>query len=107
MRPVNRNVSNVSKQKIFKYVGLNIEQKQGYIYLDQQMYTGKLREVDISRDRRISKESPLSTEETQQLRGLNWTSSQTRPGMSFGACEVSVSIKHPNVEVRRSCFAIP
>ena len=86
-----------------KYVGLNIEQKQGYIYLDQLMYTGKLREVDISRDRRISKESPLSTEETWQLRGLvgqlNWASSQTRPDMSFGACEVSVSIKHRNVEV--------
>ena len=105
MWPVNRNVSNVSKQKIFKYVGLNIEQKQGYIYF------GKLREVDISRDRRISKESPLSTEETWQLRGLvgqlNWASSQTRQDMSFGACEVSVSIKYWNVEVRRSCFAIP
>ena len=62
------------------------------------MYTGKLREADISRDRRISKESPLSTEETWQLRGLvgqlNWASSQTRQDMSFGACEVSVSIKY-------------
>ena len=49
------------KLKSFKYVDLNIEQKQGCIYLDQQMYTDKLKEVNISRERRMSKESPLTT----------------------------------------------
>ena len=85
----------------FKYVGLNIEQRQGCIYLDQLMYTDELKEADVSRERRMSKESPLTTEEARQLRGLagqlNWTSSQTRPDMSFGACEVSVSIKDSTV----------
>ena len=66
------------------------------------MYTDKLKEVNISRERRMSKESPLTTEKAQQqLRGLagqlNWTSSQTRPDMSFGACEVSVSMKDSTV----------
>ena len=49
----------------------------------------------------MSKESPLTTEEAWQLRGLagqlNCTSSQTRPDMIFGACEVSVSIKDSTV----------
>ena len=80
--------------KVFKYVGLNIEQRQGCIYLDQQMYTDKIKEVNIGGERRMSKESPLTIEEVQQLRRLsgqlNWTSSQTRPDMPFGACEVSV-----------------
>ena len=65
------------------------------------MYTDELKEADVSRERRMSKESPLTTEEARQLRGLagqlNWTSSQTRPDMSFGACEVSVSIKDSTV----------
>ena len=85
----------------FKYVGLNIEQRQRCIYLDQLPYTDKLKEVDISRERRMSKESPLTTEEARQLRGLagqlNWTSRQTRPDMSFGVCEISVSIKDSTV----------
>ena len=89
------------------------------------MYTDKLKEVNITRERRMSKESPLTTEEAwQQLKGLagqsNWTSSQTRPDMSFGAYEVSVSIKdstvndlmvankeYPKVEVRKCYFAVP
>ena len=49
----------------FKYVGLNIEQRQGCIYLYQLIYTDELKEVDASRDRRMSKESPLTTEEAQ------------------------------------------
>ena len=36
------------------------------------MYTDELKEVDISRARRVSKESPLTKEEAQQLRGLAW-----------------------------------
>ena len=85
----------------FKFVGLNIEQRQECIYLDQLMYTDELKETDASRERRMSKESPLTTEEPQQLRGLagklNWTSSETRPDMSFGSCPVSVSIKDSTV----------
>ena len=58
------------KLKSIKYISLNIEQRQGCIYLDQQMYTDKLKEVDITKERRMSKESPLTTEEARHLRGL-------------------------------------
>ena len=75
-------VTSQEELRNFKYVGLNIEQRQGCIYLDQLMYTDRLKEA-------------------RQLRGLagqlNWTSSQTRPDKSFGACEVSVSIKDSTV----------
>ena len=75
----------------FKYLGLHIEQKQDSIYLDQQMYIDELKEVQICKEKKMFKESPLNTEEDQQLRGLagqlNRTSNQTRPDMSFGACK--------------------
>ena len=49
----------------------------------------------------ISIDSPIATDEAQQLRGLvgqlNWTFSQARPDMSFGACEVSPSIKDAQI----------
>ena len=76
----------------FKYLGLHIEQKQDCIHLDQHMYIDELKEVQICKERKMSKESSLHTEEARQLRGLarqlNWTSSRTRPDMSFGACDV-------------------
>ena len=72
--------------KSFKHVCLNIEQRQGCIHLDQQMYTNKLKEGDITTERRMSKESPIITD-AWQLRGLvrqlNWTSSQTNQGCAL------------------------
>ena len=55
------------------------------------MYIDELKEVQICKERKMSKESSLNTD-ARQLRGLagqlNWISSQTRPDMSFGTCEV-------------------
>ena len=49
----------------------------------------------------MSKDSLLTTDEAGQLRGLagqlNWTSSQTHPDISFGASEVSTSIKDAQI----------
>lgn len=43
----------------------------------------------------MSNEAPLNTEVARQVRGqagqLIWKSTQTRPDLSFGACEVTVS----------------
>ena len=39
------NKSFVTSQEELKYVGLNIEQGQRCIYLDQQMHTGKLKKL--------------------------------------------------------------
>ena len=49
----------------------------------------------------MSTEAQLTTDEAWQIRGLavqlNWTSSHTCPGMSFGACEISTSIKDATI----------
>ena len=84
-----------------KYIGLNLVQKDVCVYLDQQFYIGELKEVVIPKNRKMSKDSPLTNDEAWQLRGLagqlNWISSQTRPDMGFGACEVSISIKDAQI----------
>ena len=84
-----------------KYGALNLVQKDVCVYLDQQLYIGELKEVVIPKNRKMSKDSPLTNDEAWQLRGLagqlNWISSQTRPHMGFGACEVSTSIKDAQI----------
>ena len=83
----------------FTYIGLNLVQKDDCVHLDQLLYIDESKEVVIPMNRMMSKDSPLTTDEAMQLRGpagqLNWTSSQARPDMKFGACEVSTSIKDP------------
>ena len=63
--------------------------------LDQQMYIYELKEVNNCKERKMSNEAPLNTEVARQVRGqagqLIWKSTQTRPDLSFGACEVTVS----------------
>ena len=71
------------------------------MYLLQKLYIEELKEVAIETKRKMSKEAQLTTCEARQLRGLpgqlNWTSSQTRPDMSFGASEISTSIKDATI----------
>ena len=55
----------------FKYVGLNIVQRQECIYFDQQMYTDKLKEVNINTEKRMSKENSLTTEEAGQFKRIS------------------------------------
>lgn len=86
----------------FKYTGLNLAQKDDCVYLDQQFYIDELKKVVVLKNRKMSKDSLLTTDEARELKGpagqLNWTSIQRRPDISFGACEVSTSIKDAKIE---------
>ena len=50
-----------------KYLCLHIQQKQDCIYLDQHMYIDELKEVQICKDRKMSKKSPLNNYTQQKL----------------------------------------
>ena len=54
----------------FKYLGLNIVQKNDCIYLDQNLYIEELKEFAIYTKRKMSKEAQLTTGEARQLRGV-------------------------------------
>ena len=94
-------VTSQEELESFKYLGLNIVQKNDCIYLDQKLYIEELKELAVDTKRKMSKEAQLTAGEAWQLRGLagqlNWTSSQTCPDLSFGACEISTSIKHATI----------
>ena len=61
------------------------------------MLISEVKEVVIPKNTRMSKDSLLTIVGAWQQRGLagqlNWTSNQTHPTVSFGACELSTSIK--------------
>ena len=85
---------------------LDYSSKNDCIYLEQKLCIEELKKIAIDTKRKMSKEAQLTTGEARQLKGLtgqlNWTSSQTRPDMSFGACEISTSdLIHPNENIRR------
>ena len=46
----------------FKYTGLNLVQKDDCVYLDQRLYIDELKEVVFSKNRKMPKDSPLTTD---------------------------------------------
>ena len=85
----------------FKYLGLDICPNDNVITFHQILYISELSECNVEKLRRGLLNISLSDKEAQQLRTLagqlNWTSSQTRPYVSYQACEVSTSIKDATI----------
>ena len=78
----------------FKYVGLNVKQKDKGISLDQESYIKGLNQIEISQKKCQKKDMGLNDEEVHQYRSvvgqLNWIGTQTRPDISFDVCSLSV-----------------
>ena len=86
----------------FKYCGIEIEQNENGIYIDQNKYIlTKLEEIKIPHDRRLQKESMLTKDEITELRSaigkLNWLN-RTRPDLSYDVCELATNLKIATVE---------
>ena len=75
----------------FKYVGVNVENVNGTIGVDQEHYIQGLQEISIHSDRLRSDE--LTREEKKEFRALvgqlNWVATQTRPDILFEVCLLS------------------
>ena len=88
--------------KSFKYLGLNINQKDDFVMFDQNNYVKSLTEIPISKERRTQKFSLLGTEETTKLRALigqmSWVGCQTRPDLLFEISELAGVINKARVE---------
>ena len=85
--------------KQFKYVGLNIGQKNGEITLDQIDYIKNIIAIHLSRDRQANKDQPCDDSEATQYRQLvgklNWVANQTRPDICFDVCQLTSTMKNP------------
>ena len=86
----------------FRYIGLEIEQNESDIFVNQQPYIMQLEEIKIDADRKKDIHSKLTEEETKLLRSacgqLLWVTSQTRPDMAFGSCKASNYGKDATIE---------
>ena len=65
-------------------------------------YINKLESIYVSRERMKKKEEYLCQKGVRQLRDiagqLLWIASQTRPDISFSACDVSMSLKDATIQ---------
>ena len=102
-----KNCFRISKQSdsIFKYIGLEIEQNQFGISISQNTYINSVDPVPIPSAENQSRH--LSNEERRAFRGivgqLIWSSSMTRPDISFDCCELSTMQSNPKlIDLKRA-----
>ena len=86
----------------FCYLGLNIEQFDDYsILIDQISYINMIKEIDLMKERKAMKDTPLNNIGRKQLKTLigplSWVAGQTRPDLAFDFCDLSSCVKNPTV----------
>ena len=86
----------------FKYVGLDIEQKDEKIIISQDKYVDALEAIPCSAySINVNRLTPKDETTVRQVNGkLNWVATQTRPDLSFDVSEFSSFMKKGKVE----CF---
>jgi hypothetical protein len=91
-----------SSQGCFRYLGLNVKQTSGGIYIDQHDYVDEIDHVVIDQGRVLQKDAPLNKKEVKRLKGasgkLLWVSSNTRPDIAYDSCVISNYGKTPTVK---------
>ena len=101
-----------TEEKKFKFTGLNIEETNDGILVDQNDYIQSLQPIKI--DKLAGKEEKLSKEKFAEFRGLtgqlSWAAENTRPDLSFDARELSTKnkeatyddLKHANKVLKKA-----
>ena len=88
------------EDKSFRYLGLNIEQNEDYITLDQSDYIDALKPILL--DHSTSTDRELTTKEKDLLRSklgqILWISNQTRPDISFDVSSLATNLSEATVK---------
>ena len=89
-------------ERSFKYIGVNIEQKEKLIMINQTDYVSSLEPVFISKERLQRRFDELGVRELESYRAivgqLNWLSTQTRPDIAFSVSQLSKRCKGAKVD---------
>ena len=85
-----------------RFLGRDLRQQaDGSIWIDQVDYIDKIVTVDIPKDRRMDKSSPLSDDERSLLRAkageLNWIQTVSRPDLAGSVSLLQMSFGQPTV----------
>ena len=86
----------------FRYLGLNIQQLDDHsILIDQISYINMIKEIDVKKERKAMKDTPLNNIERKKLKTLigqlSWAAGQTRPDLEFDLCDLSSCVKNPTM----------
>ena len=88
--------------EFFKYIGVNITQKDGIIGLHQNDYVDSLEKIGLTRahaSRRLDKLGKRELHDYRALVGqINWLGTQTRSDISFDVCELSAVLNAATVD---------
>ena len=86
----------------FMYLGLFLEETPTGIILNQKDYVKELQKIEIQDERSKQTNDELNETEKHQLRSvigqLNWLCTQTRPDISFGTCQASITYKDSTIK---------
>ena len=87
---------------IFKYVGLDVNQNENKIMLNQNKYYNMLDPIPVSAARASCKRDDCNKTEIENLRSLvgqlGWVCTNTRPDLSYDVLELSCKLSHSKVE---------
>ena len=89
-------------EQSFRYLGLNITQKQNFnITVDQIQLIHEIKSVEIPRERLKNKSDPLNENELKSywtLTGqLSWIANQSHPDITFAIYELSSAINNATI----------
>ena len=96
-----RNKFQISQQssRAFKYIGMELEQDDEGIRINQNLYSESIKPISIKVDRH--KDCFVDKEEYDHLRTLigqlNWLCINTRPDIAYDVLELSCDLKKPKV----------
>ena len=87
-------------ERKFSYIGLEIQQNDDEIILNQESYIADLKMIDVKGLH--NKNEILTGKKSEELRSLIgkllWVSGQTRPDIAFEVCQLSVNFNKATVE---------
>ena len=86
----------------FKHLGLMMNQNRNSVKVSQHKYCQEIEPIEIKKHRSCLRDSELTREEKYDLRSLGgqllWASTQTRPDLSFLACQLANVGRNPTVK---------
>ena len=85
----------------FTYVGLRLNTYKDGITLDQEHYIASIKEVDLSKKRKLEKTDKLTKRELAAFRTLvgqlSWISTHSRPDIAFEVCVLGTGFQNATV----------
>ena len=86
----------------FEYIGVNLEQTDCGVKMDQLPYCRSVQSYEISGERKLQRNEPLTKEEMKGYRKivgcLNWVATVSRPDLAFEVVSLSTHFRNAKVE---------